>query len=55
MISNFNKQAINIFKSNNIDLTIDDSDKITIEPCYRYKYLEMGIENFYKKGLRSWK
>lgn len=23
---------------------------ITMELCYRYKYLEMGIENFYKKG-----
>lgn len=23
---------------------------ITMELCYRYEYLEMGIENFYKKG-----
>ena len=23
---------------------------ITMEPCYRYGYLEMGIENFYKKS-----
>lgn len=23
---------------------------ITLELCYRYEYLEMGIENFYKKG-----
>lgn len=23
---------------------------ITMEPCYRYEYLEMGIDNFYKKG-----
>ena len=21
-----------------------------MELCYRYEYLEMGIENFYKKG-----
>ena len=23
---------------------------ITIEPCYRYRYLEMNINDFYKKG-----
>lgn len=26
---------------------------ITMELCYRYEYLEMGIENFYKKGYQA--
>lgn len=26
---------------------------ITMEPCYRYGYLEMGIDNFYKKGYEA--
>ena len=38
------KEVINNLKKSNYN------GPITMELCYRYEYLNMGINNFYKKG-----
>ena len=49
VISNFSKEAIDILKSNNIDLTIDDSDNIPnteeiISLLQEYDILIIGVK-----------
>ena len=56
MISNFSKEAIDILKSNNIDLTIDDSDNIPnteeiISLLQEYDILIIGVKTLISKKI----
>ncbi len=44
-----NKKYKNIFNLKKLKES-NYNGPITMELCYRYEYLNMGIENFYKKG-----
>lgn len=56
VISNFSKEAIDILKSNNIDLTIDDSDNIPnteeiISLLQEYDILIIGVKTLISKEI----
>ncbi len=56
VISNFSKEAIDILKSNNIDLTIDDSDNIPnteeiISLLQEYDILIIGVKTLISKKI----
>ena len=56
VISNFSKEAIDILKNNNIDLTIDDSDNIPnteelISLLQEYDILIIGVKTLISKEI----